>query len=95
MKDKDKIYYTRLFLSVVGGIISGLFKLALESAGEGILLFVLFYIISLYIIVYIYKIRPDTSPNITLRNIFIDGVGTYIVTWLFLWVFLYNLLIIT
>jgi|GEM_PF-1303691 hypothetical protein len=94
MNPKDKIHYTRLLLSIIGGLISGIFKFALETAGEAIMLMVLFYIFSLYIIVYLYKIRPNVVPEVSLKNIFIDGVGTFVITWLFLWVLIYNILLI-
>jgi len=43
MNPKDKIYLIRLVLAIIGGLISGLFKFALESAGESIMTIVLLY----------------------------------------------------
>ena len=95
MNPKDKIYLVRLVLAVIGGLISGLFKFALETAGESIMTIILLYILSLYIIVYLFKITPDNFPEISVKNIFLDGTGTFIITWLTLWIILYNLLLIT
>ena len=94
MNPKDKIYYARLTLAIIGGLISGLFKFTLETAGEGIMVIVLLYIFSLYIVIYFFKITPDNFPDISLKNIFIDGVGTFIITWLTLWIIFYNLLLV-
>ena len=94
MNPKDKIYFTRLILSIIGGLISGLFKFTLETAGESIMIIILLYIFSLYIIVYLFKITPDNFPDISLKNIFLDGVGTFIITWLALWIIFYNLLLV-
>lgn len=95
MNPRDKIYYTRLVLSIIGGLASGLFKFALENAGEAVMIIVLLYIFSLYIIIYFFKITPEKNPEVSLRNIFLDGVGTFIVSWLAIWIILYNLLLIT
>ncbi len=93
MKIRSKIYLLRVLLAVIGGVFSGLFKLGLESVGESIMMIVFFYILSIYIILYGLKARPG-KEDITLRNIFIEGIGAFITTWLFIWIFLYNLLLV-
>ena len=92
MDKKSLIHWTRVVLGVATGIICGIFKFQLESAGRGILLGSMAYVISYYIIVYVFKIKPD-GTNITMRNIFIDGAGSFIATWLYLWILVLNILL--
>lgn len=93
MKIRNKIYVMRLILAIIGGVISGLLKLGLESVGESIMMIVFFYIISVYISLYVIKARPGVN-DISLKNIFLEGAGAFVMTWLFIWIFLYNLLLI-
>lgn len=83
----------RIILAVIGGVLSGLFKLGLESIGESIMMIVFFYIVSVYATLYILKARPGVE-DISLKNIFLEGAGAFLMTWLFIWIFLYNLLLI-
>lgn len=78
-------------LGALTGLLCGFFKFQLESAGKGILLGSITYIISLYIIIYVYKIRPD-NLEIKMRNIFADGAGSFIALWLYFWILILNLL---
>jgi len=93
LKIRNKIYVMRLILAIIGGVISGLLKLGLESVGESIMMIVFFYIISVYISLYVIKARPGVN-DISLKNIFLEGAGAFVMTWLFIWIFLYNLLLI-
>lgn len=93
MVPKDKIHWLRFILSSLGGITSGLLNLSGESAGEVIMMMVFLYILSIYIIIYILKITPLAS-NISLKELFISGTGTFIINWLFLWILVYNILIL-
>jgi len=88
---KSLIHWTRVILGAITGIICGLMKFQLESAGKGILLGSVFYILSYYIIVYVYKIRPD-DINIKMRDIFITGAGSFVIIWLYLWILILNFL---
>lgn len=80
-----------MVLGIITGVICGLFKYQLESAGKGLLLGSIIYIISLYIIIYIFRIKPD-NVEIKLKNIFADGAGSFIALWLYLWILVLNLL---
>lgn len=80
-----------MILGALTGIICGFLKFQLESAGKGILIGSITYIISLYIIIYIYKIRPD-NLEIKMKNIFVDGAGSFIALWLYFWILILNLL---
>lgn len=91
MDKKGLIYWTRTILGLITGVLCGVMKFQLESAGKGILLGSVFYIISYYIIVYVYKIKPD-NINIKMKDIFIMGAGSFIVLWLYLWILILNFL---
>ena len=91
MDKKSMIHWTRVILGAITGIICGLMKFQLESAGKGILLGSVFYIISFYLVIYVYKIRPD-NVNVRMRDIFAAGAGSFIIMWLYLWILILNIL---
>jgi len=93
MDKKAIIHWTRVLLGLITGLICGFFKFQLESAGKGILLGSMTYVISYYLIVYVFKIKPG-QPNVTMRNIFIDGAGSFVAVWLYVWIFILNILLL-
>lgn len=93
LKMRSKIYILRVVLAAIGGIISGIFKLGLEAIGESIMMIVFFYILSIYITIYVIKARPGVN-EISLKNVFLEGAGAFVMTWLFIWILLYNILLI-
>jgi len=93
MDAKDKIYYLRLGLGVFGGALSGIAKFMLDTAGDAIFLIVILYIISIYVIIYLFKIKPTENGEITMKDIVLNGLGTYIMTWFIIWIIILNLLL--
>jgi len=91
MDKKSLIHWTRVALGSLSGFLCGFFKFHLENAGKGILLACIIYIISFYIILYVYKIKPD-NINIRIRDIFTVGAGSFIILWLYIWILILNLL---
>ena len=92
MKPEDKVYWAKFFISVLIGLISAEVSASLEAAG------VVFLIIFLATVVYIVSSRvlarlflPEDSR--TSRRIYLNGLGTYIGTFLVSWILAYNILL--
>ncbi|PCN51019.1 hypothetical protein B6U99_01405 [Candidatus Geothermarchaeota archaeon ex4572_27] len=93
MNQRGLIHWTRAVLGALTGVLCGLLKFQLESAGRGILLGSITYILSLYLILYVFRIRPD-EVNVRTRDIFVGGMWGFIGLWLYFWILLLNLLFV-
>lgn len=97
MEREDRIYWLRVLLALVAGVVSAVFMTPemLENASGtvGISIGVFFYLLSYYGVKYGLKIDPESSPDITANTLLLTGVGSYVLTFLFTWVLLSNLLI--
>ena len=91
MEDIDKIYWIRAAMALVAGFLSA-FAYIFYSPSEGISIGILFYLVSYYLVRFL-GIREDAEKKITMKTIFINGLGTYIILWLFTWILLINLLL--
>ena len=93
MKPEDKIYWLKFLISIVIGLLSAEISASIEAQG------VVFLIIFLAAIVYI--IASQVLAKIFLpeemlqrkRQVYLNGLGTYIGTFLVSWILVYNILI--
>jgi hypothetical protein len=91
MEDQDKIYWIRVSAAIVAGFLSAAAYIFNLLEDRGFLIGILFYLISYYVSRYFLGIKVDKEKNITPRTLFFNGIGTYIILWLFLWILLINL----
>ena len=91
MDDKDKIYWTRALMGLVAGVLSAVTYILSPGDMRGITIGILFYLVSYYIVKYFLRIKVDEEKKITPRTIFLNGVGTYIIVWLLIWILMINL----
>ncbi|MEM0057056.1 MAG: hypothetical protein QXH96_01080 [Candidatus Geothermarchaeota archaeon] len=95
MRYKDKVYYSRLVVSTIGGMICGVLGWNVENVGLPIMLMTLTYLMST-----IFSVRLLKSSKIggvvenPLKIAFLEGIGTFIVSWLMMWIIVYNLLVL-
>ncbi len=93
MKPEDKIYWLKFLISIVIGLLSAEISASIEAQG------VVFLIIFLAAIVYI--IASQVLAKIFLpeemlqrkRQVYLNGLGMYIGTFLVSWILVYNILI--
>lgn len=95
MKYKDKVYYSRLVTSIIGGVMCGMFKWNIENIGPPITLITLIYLLSVAFSVYLLKGgKVEKAVENPLKIVFLEGVGTFVINWLMIWIIVYNLLIL-
>jgi len=85
-----KIYLLRASLAVLGGLISGLMKWSLPTLGLAIIVMGMTYLFTI-IIVYRYLVSKEIP---SLKVIFLEGIGSFVLLWLFVWAIVYNVLVI-
>ncbi len=85
-----KIYLLRALLAVLGGLISGLMKWSLPTLGLAIIVMGMVYLFTI-MVVYRYAVSRGI---LSLKTIFLEGIGTFILLWLFVWAVVYNILVI-
>ena len=90
MEFRDTMYIIRLLLALLGGTLSGLLNFGLEEAGFVILTAAIIYLATIYYAYFKFR-REGKRPD--LKILFIEGIGTYIIFWLFMWTIVYNILI--
>ena len=98
MKDVDRIYWLRCGIGIIAGTVCGILSKLINGFGfEGITISLLFYLASYYIIKMVLKITPSpddkTIPakdKITPNNMFTKGIGTYVLLWLTVFIFILN-----
>jgi len=90
MKQQDEIYWIRVALGIISGLIAGFigFDSNNSSAAQGILIPIVVYIFTFYVLRLKFK-DSVMSP----KQIFIKGIGSFIMLFLFSWI-LYNSLIV-
>lgn len=93
MEDLDKIYWVRAVTAVVAGLISALTYIFYPLAERGILIGIFFYLLSYYVVRFLLGIKEDKEKNITPKTFILNGLGTYIILWLFTWILLINILL--
>ncbi len=92
MDDKDKIYWTRAAIALLAGILSPIIYYVSGSDGlTGILMGIAMYLASYYIVKYGFRISVDEKKKITANTIMFNGIGTYILIWIFTWTLILNL----
>ena len=74
----------RFGLSIFSAIACILLQFSVEGIGVGIAIYLISYLLAKYVI------KPDVSLG--KNEIYLLGLGTYIFTWLALWILLYTLL---
>ncbi len=85
-----KIYLLRALLAVLGGLVSGLMKWSLPTLGLAIIVMGMVYLFTI-MVVYRYTVSRGI---LSLKTIFLEGIGTFILLWLFVWAVVYNILVI-
>ena len=90
MKQQDEIYWIRVVLGVMSGLLTGLlgFDSNNPAAAQGIVIPIVVYIFTFYVLRLKFK-----DSAMSLRQILIKGIGSFIMLFLFSWI-LYNSLII-
>lgn len=94
MEAVDRIYWTRAGTAVVAAVVaSSVF--ALSGNGEtGVTVAMLFYLVSYYFAKHVLKIKVDPKAKITPNTLMFQGIGTYVILFLFLWLLLLNIVFI-
>lgn len=94
METVDRIYWTRAATAIVGAVTAA-FVFSLTGDGQtGVIVGVFFYLISFYFVKYVLKIEGDPEGKVTPNTLLTQGIGTYIILFLFFWILLTNLLFI-
>ena len=86
MKEIDQIYWLRVFLGTTAGFLSGSFGFLETQPGRAIMLAIALYFASYYIarrVIYV------NVPPQEVRKLAINGIGSYIMLFLFSWI-IYN-----
>jgi hypothetical protein len=87
LKPSSLVYWTRIGLAVLTAILC----LGLQLLGiRGIILGVLMYVASYYLIRYGMGVEPKAVGGG--NKLYTIGIGTYFIVWLFMWALLYTLL---
>ena len=81
---ESRIYWMRFGLSIFSAVICVLLRFGIEGMGVGTAIYLLSYIIVRY------EIKPEVSLG--KNQTYFLGLGTYIFTWLALWILFYTLL---
>ena len=78
------VYWIRFFLGILSGLICAFLRLGVEGLAVGPIIYLISVILTRYVI----------EPYITLEGsqIYVLGLGTYIVTWLTFWILTNTLL---
>jgi len=90
MEIRDSLYTMRFVFSIIGGTIAGFLKYGLEQAGFVIFIATLIYLVTVYYAYFKYR-KQNLKPD--LKVIFLEGLGSYIIFWLLVWIIIYNVLI--
>ena len=90
MKQQDEVYWIRVALGIISGVLAGFlgFDSDNSAAAQGILIPIVVYLFTFYVLRLKFK-DSAMSP----KQIFIKGIGSFIMLFLFSWV-LYNSLIV-
>ena len=89
MKPLSVIYWSRVGLGIIAGIICGVLGLVWNLGFlNGLSIGIVFYIITNYVLrrQYITKVEKGAS------KVFSMGIGTYFLMWVITWVLLYSIL---
>ncbi len=87
VKQIDQLFWTRAFLGVTTGLLSGIMGFFDDGAYRGLLLAFVAYVISYFVAKYI--IRLDLPPEES-RKVFTTGLSSFIALWLFAWIICYT-----
>jgi len=94
METIDRIYWTRAGTAVVAAAVASS-AFALSGDGEtGVMIAILFYLASYYFTKRVLKIEVDPTAKITPNTLMFQGIGTYVILFLFTWLLLSNLLFV-
>ena len=91
MKQQDEVYWIRVALGIISGLLAGFLGFDSDNsaaAAQGILIPIVVYLFTFYVLRLKFK-DSAMSP----RQIFIKGIGSFIMLFLFSWI-LYNSLIV-
>ncbi|MCD6510849.1 MAG: Rab5-interacting family protein [Thermoprotei archaeon] len=88
MSVDDAMYYIRLILGVIMGVICG--ALGLEGLA-GLYVCIVGYVLSYYVIRGVLKVDPTSLEKPT--RLFTVGGGTYVLIWIVTWTLTYTLLL--
>ena len=78
------VYWLRFGLAILSGLFCAFLGLGLEGLAVGPLLYLISYILTLYVI--------EPSINLGRYEVYLLGLGTYLVTWLTFWILINTLL---
>ncbi|MCP8323883.1 MAG: hypothetical protein L6N96_06890 [Candidatus Methylarchaceae archaeon HK02M2] len=87
----DQLFWTRAFLGMATGFLSGIMGFLGNEAYKGLLLAIIAYIISYFMAKYVIKLNLSKKES---HKILTTGIGSFIALWLFTWI-VYNTLIVS
>lgn len=89
LTDSNKLFWTRVFFALFSGAVSGIMNFGNDTAFIGVAIIMSFYIVSYFIgEAYIFK-----GKTVSRNTLLFNGIGTYIMLSLFVWIFLYTLVV--
>lgn len=88
MKQIDQLFWVRVVLGFIAGLISGIMTFFNYMAYIGLLLALMMYIVSYFIAKYMIKLD---LPKDSSYKIFTTGLGSFIILWLFTWIIYYTI----
>jgi len=93
LKPEDKVYWLKFVTAIVIGYLSAYLSTSIEMAS---ITAVLIFLAALaYVVVSNVLARAFIQhENLTKRNIYLNGLGTYIGTFLVSWIIFYNMLLL-
>ncbi len=92
MDEKDKIYWIRAAVAFLAGMLSPTLSTLSGTDGlTGTLMGIAMYLASYYVVKYGLKISVDEKKKITANTILFNGIGTYVLIWIFTWTLILNL----
>ncbi len=83
VSNSDLIYWLRFGFAILSALLCTFLRLGKEGLVVGIVIYVISYIVSRYLM--------RTSVNLGRYEVYVLGLGTYIVTWFTFWILTYTL----
>ena len=83
---RDFIYWTRLALAIIAAFVCSILRLEME----GLVVSLIFYLLSYILFRYILNINSEKVGGES--KLYTTGLGTYLATWITVWVLFYTYL---